>query len=247
MNPFTELIKSLDSPTEQRLVREYGAVLVTRAVRPPFVLFRSESEVEEFQLSLDIARAKFGEHEIELQRPAMEALVSAAAQAGADGLSLTARAADAGRRSYQDTVSLWSRNVARGLEHWEESGRLDAEMAARIRGLSPRDQVDLVLEIESKDALYFGTFFDRSILYSVAAPGSSQHLTMLAFDVAEYSDEAIEGILRRWGWYRTVTNDLPHFTFLGSDESKLPALGLKKVGRAYGDRNYSFWVPNVTC
>ncbi|HEU4391325.1 MAG TPA: hypothetical protein VFV34_26235, partial [Blastocatellia bacterium] len=226
MNPFPELIDSLKSPTERRLVKEYGAVLVTRAIAPPSILFRGESEVQAFQSSVDIARARLGEHEIELQRPAMEALLSAATEAGTSGRAITPRAPDSGRRSYQDTVSLWNRNVSRGLDHWEASGRLDSTRAERIRKSSPADQVDLVLEIEEKEALYFGTFFDRSILYSVAAPGSSQHLTMLAFDVAEHSDESVEKILRDWGWYRTVTNDLPHFTFLGWSESDLPGLGL---------------------
>jgi hypothetical protein len=244
-NPFPQLIASLESPIERRLVMEYGAVLVTRATPPPAIIFRSEVEVQRFQSSIEVARGKIGEHQIELQRPAMDALISAAAQAAAEGLSLTPRAADAGRRTYEDTVKLWTRNVTRGLEHWEAAGRINAEVAARIRASAPADQVESVLELENNESLYFGTFFDKSILYSVAAPGSSQHLTMLAFDVAEHADEAVEGILGGWGWYRTVANDLPHFTFLGWFESELPGRGLKKVQRVYGDREYSFWVPDA--
>src|SRR6185369_8049224 len=100
----------------------------------------------------------------------------------------------------------------------------------------------VILDLEDKEHLYFGTFFDRSILYSVAAPGASQHLAMLAFDVAEYQDTGVESALERHGWFRTVSNDLPHFTYLGRRESELPELGLKRVLRRYGETDYHFWV-----
>ena len=73
---------------------------------------------------------------------------------------------------------------------------------------------------------------------------ASQHLSMLAFDVAEYEDRETERILGRYGWYRTVPNDLPHFTYLGRAEDELPAIGLRRVERMYREQMYGFWTPD---
>jgi hypothetical protein len=182
---------------------------------------------------------------MELQAPAMEKLSAAAEELLSRGASLTPRAADSGRRSYEDTVSLWNRNVGRGLEHWREMGRVTIERAEQIKWLSPVEQVAVILEMEENEHIYFGTFFDRSILYSVAAPGASQHLSMLAFDAAEFQDELVERTLARFGWHRTVVYDFPHFTYLGHDDQALPALGLKQEFREYNQRSYRFWIPDL--
>jgi hypothetical protein len=243
--PFQRFIALASSKTGRRLLAEYGAVLVTTATPPPKIVFADEDEVERFQSSVEIARQKIGEFEIELQPAAMAALVDAVNEAAMTGLSITPRSADAARRSYRDTASLWQRNVNRGADHWQALGRISAETALRIREMPVTDQVDFILELEDRDEIYFGTYFDKSILYSVAAPGSSQHLAMLAFDVAEYQDEAVESLLARRGWFRTVANDLPHFTFLGRREDELPGSGLKQVKRVYGQVEYRFWVPDI--
>jgi hypothetical protein len=219
---------------------------VTRAVPPPKLIFKSEGEVARFQASLEASRARLGQYEIELQSAAMRELMAAAAEAAALGRSLTARDRDSGRRSFAQTLALWRRNVTRGLEHWVQMGRMAEEHARQIANLDPLEQVAAILELEENESLYFGTYFDKSILSSVAAPGSSQHLSMLAFDVAEYADEAIERALARHGWHRTVVGDLPHFTFLGYEESELAPLGLKKVSRDFRGRRYDFWVPDLS-
>ena len=95
-----------------------------------------------------------------------------------------------------------------------------------------------VLDLENK-GVFFSTDFKKSILYSVAAPGTSQHLSMLAFDVKEFGDEKIRRILANHGWFRTVQSDAPHFTYLGYKESDLERLGLRKIPDG------GFWVPNV--
>jgi hypothetical protein len=133
----------------------------------------------------------------------------------------------------------------RGVEHWEGLGRITRELGQSIRELSPVDQVSTILELEDTEQIFFGTFFDKSILSSVAAPGASQHLSMLAFDVAEYEDRAIDPVLGRYGWYRTVSNDLPHFTYLGHDRDTLPGLGLRHTERINGERLYGFWTPDI--
>ena len=240
-----EIRAAIASPVEERLFAEYGAIFVTTATPPPVIIFRDSGEVEAFQSALSIRRATVGDYEIGLQSEAMDALLGAAADMNDTGGRITARAADSGGRSYADTVSLWSRNVTRGLERWEGLGAITPERAQSIRELAPVEQVGIILGMEEEEQIFFGTFFDRSILYSVAAPGASQHLSLLAFDAAQYEDEEAERALNGRGWYRTVANDLPHFTYLGHPQEDLPGLGLKRVERQYNQRDYRFWVPDL--
>lgn len=83
--------------------------------------------------------------------------------------------------------------------------------------------------------------FNNSILFSVAAPGASQHLSMLAFDINEYDNAKVREILERHGWFQTVRNDKPHFTFLGHRREDLSKLGLREIET----RNGKYWIPNV--
>jgi|SRR5215213_324098 len=239
------MASKISSLVEMRLFNEYGAVFVSRATPPPRIIFEDEAEVDRFQARLEISRARIGEFEIELQRDAMDALLAAAAEIARDGGTLTPRASDSGRRSYADTTGLWNRNVTRGLDHWLELGRITSDQAHRIRDLNPVEQVGAILELEDSEQTYFGTFFDKSILYSVAAPGASQHLSLLAFDLFEFQERSAELALNRNGWFRTVAYDFPHFTYLGCDETELPALGLKKMLRTYNNYEHSFWVPDL--
>ncbi|MFL6213423.1 MAG: hypothetical protein ACJ74J_05950 [Blastocatellia bacterium] len=240
-----EMAGRFTSPVERRLFAEYGAFFVTTAAPPPTIIFADAAEVEAFQAQLAVSRARLGDYEVALQAEAMDALIRAASEMNDREGQITARAADSGGRSYQDTVNLWNRNVTRGLDHWQSEGRLAPERVEQIRRLAPKDQVAVVLDIEDNERVYFGTFFDRSILYSVAAPGASQHLSLLAFDVAEYQDAEVEEALGRFGWFRTVPNDLPHFTYLGHSADSLINLGLTHVERSYGDQQYGFWVPDL--
>ena len=244
-NSLVDIASSVSSLVEKRLFAEYGAVFATAGTPPPAIIFEDTEQVEAFQSSLSLGRAVFGDHEIELQAVAVDALSAAALEMADRGGRITARAADAGGRSYTDTVRLWTRNVTRGLEHWEGLGRITRDRAHSIRELTPVQQVAAILNLEETDQLYFGTFFDKSILYSVAAPGASQHLSMLAFDVAEHEDPKVGGVFSRHGWYRTVPNDLPHFTYLGHDPDSLAGLGLRCVERIFGERVYEFWTPDL--
>jgi hypothetical protein len=244
LNRLRDIAAAISSPVEKRLFAEYGAIFATAATPPPKIMFTSAGEVSEFQTSLGVQRARIGEHEIALQSAAMRALLSAAAELGSEGLKITARAADAGARSYEDTVGLWARNVTRGLDHWQARGRVAPELAQSIRELDPAHQISPILDLEESE-IFFGTFFDRSILHSVAAPGASQHLSLLAFDVAEYEEPRVEQLLSMHGWHRTVPNDLPHFTYLGFEREALPGLGLMRITRAFGERVYGFWIPDL--
>lgn len=244
-SPLQAILASISSAVELRLFAEYGGIFVTTATPPPAVIFRDAAEVESFQSSLRVSRAAMGDYEITLQAEAMDALIRAASEMNDRGAQVTARADDSGGRSYDDTVRLWTRNVTRGLDHWEGEGRISTERARAIRDLAPVEQIPIILELEEREQLYFGTFLNRSILYSVAAPGASQHLSLLAFDVAEYKDETVEQTLNRHGWFRTVPNDLPHFTYLGLGQEALESSGLKQVSYDYDERSYSFWVPDL--
>ncbi|HEX9961140.1 MAG TPA: hypothetical protein VGB00_09425, partial [Pyrinomonadaceae bacterium] len=152
--------------------------------------------------------------------------------------SITPRGADSARRSYAQTVELWASRVSPALTHWVEKGRISPQEARRLESLSPVLQVAEVLRLEEQ-GIYFSKDFSKSILYSVAAPGASQHLSMLALDVAEHENAKAREILARHGWFQTVVSDLPHFTYLGAAKSELPKLGLKK--KSSGGRD--FWIP----
>jgi hypothetical protein len=236
---------SISSPVEKRLFAEYGAVFATTATPPPMIIFSDAAQVQAFQSTLSLSSALFGKHEIELQAESLDALSLAASEMAERRSSISARAADAGGRSYEDTVALWRRNVTRGLDHWQRLGRVTQQRAESLCELTLAEQVAAILNLEESEQIFFGTFFDKSILYSVAAPGASQHLSMLAFDVAEYEDSEVGRVLGCHGWHRTVPNDLPHFTYLGHDLDALPDLGLKRIERAYRERMYDFWTPDL--
>lgn len=231
-----------DDAAQRRLLHEYGAVFVARGgvIAPNRVVFRDETEVAQFQSGLEIKRSDIGGFSLELQSVAMERLLAAAESAADAGLSITPRGADSARRNYQDTIELWKSRVEPALEHWTGNGRIEASRADVIRGLSPYEQVPEVFSLEEQ-GIFFAKDLSKSIIYSVAPPGASQHLALLAFDVAEFDNAEVRRILTMHFWYQTVVSDLPHFTFLGVSEGELPGLGLKRISN--GDRD--FWVPDI--
>jgi hypothetical protein len=229
-------------PVARRILNEYGAVFFASggATPPPVCIFAGAEEVESFQRAASVSTQEIGGVSIELQPAAMRALLVARAEAQVEGLDITPRdGSESARRGYADTVRLWNSRLLPALEYWRAQGRLTDAEAERLRSMPVREQVGAVLELE-RDGLYFSKDFSKSILYSVAAPGASQHLSLLAFDAAEYGDERVRNILARHGWFRTVRSDCPHFTYLGLPESRLPAHGLKKIKTPDGE----FWVPN---
>lgn len=230
-------------PTDEAgrvLYREYGAVFLTKAVAPKVVFFKDEAAVGAFQAAAPSLTETVGGIAITLQTPAMKALSSAIAEANEAGLKITPRGADSAKRSYADTVGLWASRVDPGLEHWAKQGKITEADVQRIKSLSPFEQVPEIFKLEAK-GIFFAKDLSKSIIYSVAPPGSSQHLSMLALDVTEHGDEKIRAIMAKNGWYQTVVSDLPHFTFLGTAEAELSGRGLKKVTN--GGR--VFWVPDI--
>jgi hypothetical protein len=243
---LANLPKRFEMPSDETgnlLLREYGAVFLARngAVPPKKVIFRDDADVEAFQNSVEVASKRIGSSTIELQKAAMEELSDAIDEARKAGLSITARGSDSGKRDYEQTRRLWTSRVSPGMKHWVAKGRISSTESKRIQALPTFLQVPEILRLE-QSGIYFAKSLDKSIIYSVAPPGTSQHLSMLAFDVAEFDNSTVRAILAKHRWFQTVASDLPHFTFIGVPEKELPALGLKqkadKTGRV-------FWVPDL--
>jgi len=232
-----------DDVIARRVLHDYGAMFVADDVvmPPPVCVFQSEEEVTQFHQAAGRAPATIDGAVIELQPAAMEALLLARTAAEAAGLSITPRdGAEAARRNYADTVRLWNSRFLPALDYWTGLGRLTSEQCARLRELAINDQVAAVLELES-EGIFFSKDFSKSVLYSIAAPGTSQHIAMLAFDANEFEDARVREILSQHGWFQTVLSDHPHFTFLGLEEEELPARGLKSVEVD----SQRFWIPDV--
>lgn len=67
---------------------------------------------------------------------------------------------------------------------------------------------------------------ETKILNLVAPPGTSQHLWGLALDLG-VSKPAQREALNQNGWFQTVENDQPHWTYLGWNQEDLLKFGLK--------------------
>ncbi|MFN6563042.1 MAG: D-alanyl-D-alanine carboxypeptidase family protein [Nostoc sp. ChiSLP01] len=78
---------------------------------------------------------------------------------------------------------------------------------------------------------------ETKILGVVAPPGTSQHLWGLAIDLRVSSQQQRKA-LNENGWFQTVENDVPHWTYIGLSEDKLPFFGLKNKLV----RGISYWV-----
>lgn len=230
-------------PVADRVFRDYGAIFVSNSSEQPLTkcIFDSEDEVESFQHLIGPEVMNIGGVRVTLQKAAMTALVAARADASKLGMAITPRGgAEASTRSYERTVGLWRSRFSPGLSHWTAKGKIKKEEAVSAQRASIRKQVEMVLAWEAQ-GFYFSTDFSKSILYSVAAPGASQHIFMLALDVDQFANKEVRQILAKHGWFQTVKSDLPHFTYLGVAESELPSLGLKKVIVS----GQSFWIPNM--
>lgn len=219
----------------------YGAAfLVSGPARPPAAcVYENEAEVTKYQNSTKSTSTVIDGATIELQESAMTALLNAIKQARLEDLNITPLdGAVAARRSYADTVRIWNSRFYPALNYWVSKGRIKPAEAEVAKGMDIKAQVVQVLDWE-KQGMYFSTNMTKSILYATAPPGTSQHISMLAFDVVNYDSRRVREILAENGWFQTIVTDVPHFTYLGRKEIELADLGLKKVRR----NGYTFWVP----
>lgn len=239
-------VESVCPPSDdiaRRVLEDYGAIFLAnkKVMPPPVCIFTSDEQVAAFQERAGYTTETFGFDDVELQPEAMKQLLKAREEAQKENLDITPRdGAEAARRSYEDSLQLWNTRFNPALTYWLEQGRLTEDQVMRLKSLPLRNQIGEVLELE-KSGIYFSKDLSKSILYSIAAPGTSQHIAMLAFDVAEFDNPRVREILRKHGWFQTVLSDLPHFTFLGLKEKDLPKHGLKQV-EVDGQ---IFWIPNV--
>ena len=230
-------------PVSRRILEEYGALYVAdkKVMPPPVCVFSNEEQVTRFQEDAGYEAERIGFDEVELQPEALKHLRKAREEAQKEGLDITPRdGAEAGRRNYEDSLRLWNSRFEPALAYWLGQGRLTQEQVDRLRGLPLSQQIAEVLELE-KTGIYFSKDLSKSILYSIAAPGASQHIAMLAFDVNEFENPRVREIMAKHGWFQTVLSDLPHFTFLGLKEKDLPKHGLRSVEV----NGQVFWIPNV--
>jgi hypothetical protein len=230
-------------PVSRRILEEYGAIFVAdkKVTPPPVCIFTNEEQVTKFQDEAGFEAEVIGYDEVELQPEALKKLNKAREEAQKEGLDITPRdGAEAARRNYEDSVRLWNSRFEPALDYWQSQGRLTAEQVAHLRSLPLSQQIAEVLELE-KSGIYFSKDLSKSILYSIAAPGTSQHIAMLAFDVNEFENPRVREIMAKHGWFQTVLSDLPHFTFLGLKEKDLPKHGLRSVEI----NGQMFWIPNV--
>jgi hypothetical protein len=230
-------------PVSRRILEEYGAIFIAdkKVTPPPVCIFTNEEQVTKFQDEAGFEAEVIGYDEVELQPEALRKLNKAREEAQKEGLDITPRdGAEAARRNYEDSVRLWNSRFEPALDYWQSQGRLTAEQVAHLRSLPLSQQIAEVLELE-KSGIYFSKDLSKSILYSIAAPGTSQHIAMLAFDVNEFENPRVREIMAKHGWFQTVLSDLPHFTFLGLKEKDLPKHGLRSVEI----NGQMFWIPNV--
>ncbi|MDQ2746667.1 MAG: hypothetical protein M3T96_05345, partial [Acidobacteriota bacterium] len=183
-----EFVQSTDA-VGRRLLKEYGALFIARngAIPPKTVIFKNEAEVAAFQNSLQKSKEKIGSFDVELQSAAMKNLQDAIAEAKQNNLTIMPRGADSARRDYAETVELWASRVNPGLTNYVSKGTLSQAEADRIKGFSPSEQISEILKLESQ-GMFFSKDLSKPIMYSVAPPGTSQHLSMLALDVDENTD-----------------------------------------------------------
>ena len=225
-----------------RVFSEYGSMFVSDGTKlPSTCIYTAANDVEAFHKEIAIGELEINGTKIELQKRALDALFEATKDAALVGKRITPLDGSiAARRNFQDTLRIWNSRFWPAIDHWVSEGKIDRKDAEATIALPLRQQILKVVEWESK-GYFFSTAFSKSIFYSVAPPGTSQHLSLLAFDVVEASDPQIRKILNDRGWFQTIKTDQPHFTYLGVSESELPSRGLKQFTRG----GHTFWIPNM--
>jgi hypothetical protein len=232
-----------DNWVAARVFTEYGAIYLAEkpVVVPSKCIVESGAELSAMQAFMNARTAKIGGVTVTLQEPALNALLEARAAAAKAGIAISPRGGSiASTRSYEDTVRLWNSRFEPAIAYWVRKGRIKKADADALRDDMIRKQIEAVLTWEQQ-GIWFSKDLKKSILYSVAIPGASQHNFMLAIDIEQFQNARVRQILADHGWFQTVKSDLPHFTYLGLKETDLATNGLTSV--TVGGQK--FWIPNV--
>ena len=242
-NSFNKFCAVEKSRFARKIFTEYGAMFVASSTvqLPPSCYFADEASVAKFQSTLKTSSAVVDGAEITLQSPAMTSLlqiVDAAKQLNVRIIPLDGSIA--GARTYSDTVTIWNSRYEPALSFWVNRSKITPDEAQQLALMSFEVKTERVIDFESQ-GLLFGTDRRSSIFSSTAPPGASQHLSLIAFDVAGRVTPLITAIFNANGWFQTVKGDLGHFTYLGVHEGELPKRGLRQVYL----NGHRYWVPDI--
>ncbi len=231
-----------DDFVEEKMLNDYGAIFLAKngAVLPGKVIFNDEAEVTEWQNSVPASNEIIAGTPLELQVPAMKAFLDAREEAAENNIIITPRGTLGSKRSFEQTLKLWNSRFYPALNYWTQRGKISREEAAAAKEMTIKNQVERVLKWEEK-GLFFSKDFQKSILNSAAVPGASQHIFLLALDIWQFGNPKAREIMAKHGWFQTVKDDFPHFTYLGIKQEDLPRYGLK----AYSSNGYKFWLVNT--
>ena len=228
----------------RRVLADYGAMFAAHdSVSLPSVCIQpGEAEARKYQAQLKKETIELRGVPINLQTAAAEKLRLVIAESATGGFSITPLDGRiAGGRTYGDTLMLWNSRVFPGMDFWTRRGRLTEEDRDELTKLNQEEKIAKILEWES-EGMFFNLGRNRSILTSTAPPGASQHLSLVALDIVEFWDTDLRSALNRNGWFQTIVDDPPHFTFLGYPETELPARGLRVISKG----GHTYWVPNLS-
>jgi len=231
------------SPAAKKVLTEYGAMFVAsdKIDSPPTCLFRSEDDVAAFQSRFTIHPVVIDGVQFQFQKAAAESLNAAIADALLQGIKIRPLdGAIAGGRNYSDTVRLWNSRFQPALRYWVAHERISPDDATAVAAMTIDQRIEKVIEWEAS-GMSFGTNLRGSIFSSTAPPGASQHLSLIAIDIAPPLTPSVIALMNSHGWYQTVRGDRSHFTYLGLTEKELPGRGLKAV---LSD-GIMYWIPNV--
>ena len=227
----------------RRVLESYGSMFVAHESvnLPPTCVQKGESQVNAFQNKISRTPVDIDGVRIELQSPAAQALQRSLDEATTAGLRISPLdGAIAGGRSYGDTLMIWNSRVFPAMDFWIKRGRLPETARDEVARLELPKKLEKILEWESQ-GIYFSTDRTRSVLTSTAPPGTSQHLALIAFDVVEFRNPTVRGVLNKNGWFQTIVDDPAHFTYLGFRETELPSRGLLAVFKG----GHLYWIPNL--
>ncbi len=191
---------------EYILLRAYGTVFVNPDVGiklPPKHIFANEQETQNFQATLTMGQVD-STKDCYLQKSAADALNKARSlqkiplKSGYGSGDCT--------RTFNTNLRFWykyaNNQVLTNLRFWYKYA--NNQVLAKVK--------------EGKET---------KILGLVAPPGTSQHLWGLAIDLRVGSKEQKKA-LNENGWFQTVENDVPHWTYVGLAEENLPLFGFKR-------------------
>jgi hypothetical protein len=241
---FDDICPVKQSAARRRILAEYGSIFsaTDTVTKPPTCMFEGPDAVADFQKKLPTGFVVIGNLPLTFQKAAADSLALIVDQAKRSGIRLRPLdgAITAGR-TYDDTLRLWNSRFDPALRFWVSRRKISPADAILAASMTLDKQIEKVMAWEEQ-----GTFFDRgrsgTIFASVAPPGASQHLSLIALDIAPPVTPEIRALMNANGWFQTVKGDLPHFTFLGVKESDLPSRGLTAI--IYKGTQY--WVPNVS-